>query len=36
VNSYREAIEIIKERGWWQGDMTGPNNEICIAWAAAS
>ncbi len=30
-NPYLRAIEIIKERGWWQGDWEGPNGEVCIA-----
>lgn len=30
MNPYLRAIEIIKERGWWQGDLYGPNEERCL------
>ncbi len=30
-NPYLRAIEVIKERGWWQGDWEGPNGEVCIS-----
>jgi hypothetical protein len=30
-NPYLRAIDIIKERGWWQGGWQGPNGEVCIA-----
>ncbi len=30
-NPYLRAIEIIKERGWHQGELVGPNGEVCIA-----
>lgn len=24
-----KAADLINERGWWQGDWTGPNGEVC-------
>ncbi len=29
-NPYLRAIEIIKERGWYQGGPVGPDESVCI------
>lgn len=33
MNPYGRAIEIIKERGWHQGGLSGPNGEVCMGQA---
>lgn len=38
VNVFERTLEIIEERGWYQGDRVGPDGERCLlqAWSEAS
>jgi hypothetical protein len=38
VNVFERTLEIIEERGWYQGDRIGPGGERCLlqAWSEAS
>lgn len=30
VEVIREARNLLFERGWWKGDLEGPNGELCV------